>query len=69
MVYFFPIIADFLADKSDNKEGNVKTEAILSRCLASRCLAQIKERFGFDKDDDYLRLAQLLDPSVSYRVS
>jgi len=56
-------VADSLADKSD-REGNVEAEAILSRFLA-----QIEEEFQFDAEDDYLRLAQLLDPRVSYRVN
>jgi len=53
-------VADSLADKSDS-EDNVEAEAILSRFLA-----QIEEEF---RADDYLRLAQLLDPRVSYRVN
>ena len=49
-------VADYLADKSDS-EDNAEAEAILSRFLA-----QIEEEFRADEDDDYLRLAQLLDP-------
>ena len=52
-----------MADKSD-RDDNVEAEAILSRFLA-----QIEEEFEVDEDDDYLRLAQLLDPRVSYRVN
>ena len=55
-------VADKLAERSD-AENNVEAEAILSRFLA-----QIEEEFEADENDDYLRLAQLLDPRVSYRV-
>jgi hypothetical protein len=55
-------VADSLGDKND-RDGNIEAGSILSRFLA-----QIEEEFIFDVDDDYLRLAQLLDPRVSYRV-
>ena len=55
-------VADKLAERSD-AEDNDEAESILSRFLA-----QIEEEFEADENDDYLPLAQLLDPIVSYRV-
>ena len=54
-------VAENVAERSD-AENNVEAEAILGMFLA-----RIEEEFKADENDDYLRLAQLLDPGVSYR--
>ena len=54
-------IADNLANKSDQL-GHEEAECILSRFLAEQ-----NAEFVDDKDNDYLKLAQLFDPRVSYR--
>jgi hypothetical protein len=55
-------ITDKLAERSD-AENNVEAEDILGMFLA-----RTEEEFKADENDYYLRLAQLLDPGVSYRV-
>ena len=51
-----------MANKAD-LEGNQDAEIILSRILA-----ELRAEFSHDFDDDYLKLAQLLDPRVCHRT-
>ena len=55
-------VCDDLANKAD-LEGNQDAEIILSRILA-----ELRAEFSHDFDDDYLKLAQLLDPRVCHRT-
>ena len=55
-------VCDNLGDKADS-EGNQDAEIILSRVLA-----ELRAEFSRDFEDDYLKLAQLLDPRVCHRA-
>jgi hypothetical protein len=55
-------VAELLANQNDSLE-NTGAEKILSRLAA-----ELQAEFVGDKDSDYLKLAQMLDPCVSYQT-
>ena len=55
-------VSDDLAEKAD-RAGNEAAEKVLSRIQV-----ELSEDFKEDLVDDYLRLAQLLDPRVCHRT-
>ena len=55
-------VSDDLAEKAD-RAGNETAEKVLSRIQV-----ELSEDFKEDLVDDYLRLAQLLDPRVCHRT-